>query len=118
MHNVFAGPGAAWPTDSVPIDKMEFSCRGLVTPTKGIGDRVKFGADFVRNFNTREGVVREEKLILGLKLATAILVLVILMVGIILSLHNCKRNVISATGGQKDAGSEGVNIQPPALNIV
>ena len=62
--------------------------------------------------------IKEEKLILGLKLATTILVLVILMVGIILSLHNCKRNVISVTGGQKDAGSKGVNIQLPALNIV
>ena len=62
--------------------------------------------------------IREEKLILGLKLATAILVLVIVMVGFILTLHNCKRNVISATGGQKDAGSDGDNIQLPALNIV
>ena len=62
--------------------------------------------------------IREGKLILGLKLATAIFVLVIVMVGFILTLHNCKRNVISATGGQKDAGSDGDNIQLPALNIV
>lgn len=68
--------------------------------------------------------MREEKLLLGLKLAAATLLLVMLAVGLILKLHNCKRNFISTTGGQNDVGIDGVtnssqvNIQLPALNIV